>query len=90
MSTILDLYKYAALATASYVRMGGTPLTGEDLAREANAQQGGRIPQVLGTALFNPADASAPRWTILRYYGGDIPAIHVLNGVRSTFQRLAR
>ena len=29
MSSILDYYKYATLATAAYVRMGTEPLTGQ-------------------------------------------------------------
>ena len=32
MATILDYYKYASLATAAYVRMGGNALTGQSLA----------------------------------------------------------
>jgi hypothetical protein len=59
--TVLDYYKYAALATAAYVRMGKLPLDGGTFAQQANdpAQAGGRLPLVLGAALFNPADPSA-------------------------------
>ncbi len=77
-TTILDYYNYAALATASYVRLGNKvnpgdqSVSGSIFAETARDQD--RIPLVLGTALFNPADATAPHWNILSYYGGDIPA----------------
>src|SRR5688572_26589772 len=83
MSTIADFYKYATLATASYVRMGASPLTGADFAREANAQTGGRIPLALGTALFNPTEANS-RWNIRSYYGGDIPGNRDTTGFGAT------
>jgi len=62
--TISDFYKYASLATASYVRMGGLPLDGATFAQQAADPElgGGRLPLALGTALFNPADPIAPRW----------------------------
>src|SRR5574340_71485 len=70
-----DLYKYAALSTASYVRMGGLPeLLRTDGGRFAGeAQSQGRIPISLATALFDPADSAAQRWNILGYYGSDAP-----------------
>ena len=75
MVTIENYYRYAALATAAYVRMGGGPLDGATFATQAANpnQSGGRLPLSIASELFNPEDANAPRWTILNYYGGDIP-----------------
>lgn len=75
--TMVDYYKYAALATASYVRMGGQPLDGATFARIAanpELSSGGRIPLVLGEKLFVRTDANPDVWNILHYYGGDLPA----------------
>jgi hypothetical protein len=88
--TILDYYTYAALATASYVRMGSQSLDGANFAREAAdpEQAGGRLPLVLGTALFNPANANAPHWRILHYHGGDVPGVVENTGLAATlFER---
>ena len=59
MTTIANYYKYAALATASYVRMGNEPLTGQRFAEVAQEQD--RLPQSIATELFNPADPEAPQ-----------------------------
>jgi hypothetical protein len=72
MATIQDYYNYATLATASYVRMGGKPLTADAFVQEANAQQGGRLPTEQAEYFFDPANAfGAPVWNILSYYGAD-------------------
>lgn len=70
---IAEYYRYAELATAAYVRMGGNALDGATFAAQGAlpTQSGGRVPLVLGTALFNPADASAQHWNVLNYYGND-------------------
>ena len=76
-STVGDLYKYAALATAWYVRMRGLPLNGATFANEAtNAerQAGGRLPLKLGKKLFVESATNPDVWSVLSYYGGDIPA----------------
>jgi Ca2+-binding RTX toxin-like protein len=69
--TSLDYYKYATLATAAYVRMGGRSLDGATFANEAGSPDQARLPTSLGTSLFNPEDPAAPRWQILSYYGSD-------------------
>jgi Ca2+-binding RTX toxin-like protein len=75
MSTIDNYFKYATLATAAYVRIGGTEVNGPDFAIEANAQNNGRLPSELGRFLFDPENAYGnPVWDILYYYGGDVPA----------------
>lgn len=86
--TIADYYKYAVLSTASYVRMGGRSLDGATFAQVANDPQlsaGGRLPTVLGTELFNPADPMAARWDLLSYYGSDIPSPNAANADKSGF-----
>jgi len=55
MTTTSDYYKYAALATASYVRMGNEPLTGARFSEVANDQ--GRMPLTLGQYLFTSTSA---------------------------------
>lgn len=74
-STIADLYKYAALATASYVRVGDLPLgqrtDGQSFVNRTVAQD--RLPTELGRFLFQPT-AQFPNpnsWTVSDYYGGD-------------------
>jgi hypothetical protein len=72
-----DYYKYAALATASYARIGpdmtpgGTP-DGATFAQRAAAQD--RLPTEQAQYLFNPANAyGATVWNVVSYYGGDTP-----------------
>ena len=47
--TILDYYKYATLATASYVRMGDTSLSGQNFATLAGSDAQQRLPLALVT-----------------------------------------
>ncbi len=74
---ISDYYKFSALATASYVRMGGRSLDGATFAEEAaNAQRqaGGRLPTEQARYLFDPANNyGAPVWDVISYYGNDVP-----------------
>jgi hypothetical protein len=79
--TILEYYKYAALATAAYVRVGpdvvlpqsaNQPLVGGERFAEV-ASEGNRLPLSIATELFNPADPDAPRWQVAHYHGGDVP-----------------
>ena len=83
---ILDYYKYAALATAAYVRMGSKSLDGATFADEASSldQAKGRLPLSIATELFNPADPNASRWTIAHYFGGDIPGYNDDSGFAAT------
>ncbi len=73
---ILNYYKYAQLATAAYVRLGGSPRDGATFARLASSREQERLPSSIGQALFDPnvAVSGVDQWTILRYYGGDVPA----------------
>ncbi len=75
--TMAEGYKYAVLATASYVRMGGLVLNGATFAQQAARPDlsGGRIPIAQGSYFFDPANAyGVPVWNILSYYGSDSPA----------------
>jgi hypothetical protein len=89
--TISDYYKYALLATASYVRMGGRPLAGASFADRAAdpAQSGGRLPLVLGQYWFDPENRFGnPVWNILHYHGGDVPGVVDETGFAATlFER---
>lgn len=88
--TVSDYFRYAVLATASYVRMGGQLLDGATFAQIAADPEraDGRLPLVLGTALFNPSDANAPRWKILHYHGSDAPGVVDTTGLGATlFER---
>ncbi len=81
MATTLEYYKFATLATASYVRLGPdlAPTTGQviggaqfaELAREQD-----RLPTEQARYFFNPRPElpNPSPWTVLSYYGGDIPA----------------
>ena len=83
-----DYYKYATLATAAYVRMGGKSLDGATFADEAaNAQRqaGGRLPLSLGEKLFVQSQSNPDVWNILSYYGGDIPAPNAAHDDKSGF-----
>ncbi|MFM9971977.1 MAG: hypothetical protein ACKVQK_26655, partial [Burkholderiales bacterium] len=80
MTAIEEYFKYATLATASYVRLG-TDVTqsidpvigGARFARLAREQD--RIPSELGNFYFDSANSyGAPVWKISSYYGGDLPA----------------
>src|SRR6185436_6025936 len=83
MVTIADYYKYAQLATAAYVRTGGSLDVG-DFIREASTANANRLPLSLATELFNPADPSASRWTIAHYFGGDVPDYNDDTGFAAT------
>lgn len=89
MATILDYYKYAALATAAYVRMGENPLDGATFAAQASNpnQSGGRLPLSLGRFLFDSrfAIAGYPQWRIGYYYGSDNLADPIAAADRSGF-----
>lgn len=92
--TISDLYKYAQLATASYVRMGDQPpdlrTDGATFAAAAARQSDGRLPLALGRRLFDPAFAipGEPQWKLLHYYGGDVPGVPDNTGFAATlFER---
>ncbi|MEO8165907.1 MAG: hypothetical protein ABI619_10990, partial [Betaproteobacteria bacterium] len=86
MATIADYYKYALLATASYVRMGSNPLDGAAFSARASDpnQAGGRLPLSIATELFNPSDPDAMPWTVADYYGGDRPGIDDKSGFAAT------
>ncbi len=76
MATITDYYKYAALATAAYVRMGDQPeelqTDGATFAIQANEQSDGRLPLSIAQYLFDPPPGSTvTRWTIAHYFGSD-------------------
>lgn len=86
--TILDYYKYAALATASYVRIGnrvsatdGT-VSGRIFADTARDQI--RLPLVLGEKLFVRTEGNPDVWNILHYYGGDMPGVVDNTGFAAT------
>jgi hypothetical protein len=73
MATILDYYKYASLAAASYVQLEGIQLTdGKAVANAANAQR--RLPSPIANYLFD-ADfsdyGSHPIWAVDYYQGND-------------------
>lgn len=86
--TISDIYKYAALATASYVRMGNLPeplqTSGARLAEGAATQSGGRLPTSLGEKLFVQSATNPDVWYIRYYYGGDIPVAQDPSGFAAT------
>ena len=69
-----DYYRYAVLATASYVRLGAdlTSTSGSvnsaTFVQRANTQD--RLPTIQGNALFNPTDRNAAHWDVLSYYRG--------------------
>jgi Ca2+-binding RTX toxin-like protein len=74
---ISNYYKFATLATASYVRVGDPSLGGTAFAQlAADAEQsGGRLPLELAQFLFDPENVYGnPVWNILYYYGVDVPA----------------
>jgi hypothetical protein len=60
MPTIVDYYRYTALAAASYVRMGTGPLTGQRFSEVARDQD--RLPFSIAQYLFDPQ----PSRTIFR------------------------
>jgi hypothetical protein len=71
--TILDYYRYAQLAAASYVRTGGSTNYREFIDAARDGEQN-RLPLSLGSYLFNSAnDYHVPVWNILSYYAGDNP-----------------
>ena len=71
MNNIGDLYKYALLATASYVRTGGSTDTG-DFIDAASAADENRLPLSIAQYLFDPpAGSSVTPWTIAYYHGSD-------------------
>lgn len=78
MASITEFYKYAALATAAYVRMGSNPLDGATFAARAADpnQSGGRMPLSIAQYLFSPNDEfpNLAPWSIAHYYGSDAPA----------------
>ncbi|HXF65553.1 MAG TPA: hypothetical protein VNK67_02485 [Burkholderiales bacterium] len=89
---MLDYYKYAALATASYVRVGNRVTTadpavsGRVFADAARDQ--GRLPLVLGEKLFVQSAANPDVWAIKHYYGGDVPGVVDNTGFAATlFER---
>ena len=59
--TILDYYKYSALATAVYVRVGGASLDGATFAGLASSAAQHRIPLSLANRLFVQSDAPPTR-----------------------------
>ncbi len=74
---IKDYYKYAALATASYVRVGadvtsiGT-VNGATFSQRAQGQD--RLPTEQARYLFDPTNTyGAPVWNVISYYGSDAP-----------------
>jgi hypothetical protein len=70
--TTSDYYKYAALATASYVRMGSKGLDGLTFINEAASQQQQRLPTEQAQYFFDPANKyGATVWSIAAYYGAD-------------------
>ena len=77
-SAFSDYYKYGVLATACYVRLGDQSAElrtdGATFVAAADRQDDGRIPKVLGEKLFVRSDTNENVWSILNYYGGDIPA----------------
>ncbi|HWQ37445.1 MAG TPA: hypothetical protein VNM24_02380, partial [Burkholderiales bacterium] len=77
MATILDYYKYAALATAAYVRLGTNPWDGATFAAQASdpTQSGGRLPLSIAQYLFDPQNIYGNRntWSIAHYHGSDAP-----------------
>ncbi len=93
--SILDYYKYALLATASYVRMGNKSLDGATFADEASSldQSNGRLPQSIAQYLFAPNQTypNQDPWSIRYYYGGDNPATPDISGFAATvFQQGAK
>ena len=74
MPTVYDYYKYSVLSTAAYVRMGSKPLDGNSFATAPATKEQARIPESLGTALFNPPNNATEKWNILRYFRNDRPS----------------
>ena len=72
MSTVVDYFKYAQIATAAYVRMGTEPLTGQRFAEVARDQR--RFPLSIAQYLFDPnvtLYGTRDTWHVLQYYGSD-------------------
>jgi hypothetical protein len=91
MATILDYYKYAALATAAYVRLGTNPWDGATFAAQASdpTQSGGRLPLSIAQYLFDPpAGSGITPWQIVHYHGSDLPGHEDVSGFAATlFER---
>jgi Lipase (class 3). len=72
MSSILDYYEYAKLATAAYINLDGMSLDATTVASQANTQE--RLPSKLAEQAFirNPESNPNP-WAISSggYYGND-------------------
>jgi len=81
---ILDAFRYASLATAAYVRLGGSPWEGATFVTLASSEEQDRLPLSIATELFNPADPNASRWTIAHYYSGDVPGTNDDTGFAAT------
>lgn len=91
MATILDYYKYAALATAAYVRLGTNPWDGATFAAQASNpnQSGGRLPLSIAQYLFDPPEGSGVTpWQVAHYHARDLPGYHDTTGFAATlFER---
>ena len=84
MPTILDYYKYAALATAAYVRLGEGPYSGTRLVTLAATQSDGRFPESIGEKLFIQSPTNPSVWTIGSYHGRDVPGYNDNTGFAAT------
>ena len=85
--TILDHYKYAVLATAAYVRTGGSTDSAA-FVEFASTAQANRLPRVLGEKLFIRTAENSEAWNILQYYGNDVPGVQDNTGFAATlFER---
>ena len=84
--SILDYYKYAALATASYVRLGGRSWDGKTFSQEASSDDQARLPLSLAQYLFDPQPdrPNALPWLIQSYYAGDLPGSTDRTGFAAT------
>ncbi len=84
----LDYFKYAALSTAAYVRMGDKPLDGATFADEASSidQAMGRLPLSIAQYLFDPQSElpNANKWTIAYYHADDKPGVDEKSGFAAT------
>ncbi len=88
---ILDYFKYAALSTAAYVRMGDKSLDGATFADEASSidQSMGRLPLSIAQYLFDPQSEvpNANKWTIADYHADDKPGVEENSGFAATLYR---
>ena len=88
--TIASFYRYALLATASYVRMGNQPIVlqrdGATFAQQAANQSLGRPPLTIARYLFDPTPEfpNSNSWAISYYHADDKPGVDEKSGFAAT------